>query len=635
MDETAPTIGVDQLRRSSRIGGAVPPPTTSVVTRVAPKPRVSAETKKWKGYRWETDRVNSFATLLMMKTGAEELAWLRSGGLAEQRISNPQIASINEQALEVVADREREREEVIEAATVLMQLKHGFWFLNHTISVDANAAVALMDLRVSGTPATYTGRAPPGVGPPASEPRPDTTAAPRQLIAFITERAAGKVPAVEQARIAPTSVHETMSPIHPMRRPLGIIRPRRSDAELQALEDARAGEAATSKQVVSGHRRPRRIAQRPLSSTSQKSKAAASQETVYVDHTSPETPVPRIPRRAITKRKLVILSSEDEAITPIIRKKSIETNAPFTNKRVTRSNKLTSIEEEPEEVSSDDIPLVKRQKKSTIARTNEDTPNAAGTVVPKRLTRASASSRRQQIDSALNSPTNQRVLRKRKPATVQDESDDVSSNDFPLVKRTKRSSAAQSTDERSQQGSKPKRRLRARKTIIVEETEDENGVTSSPVKRSTRSQKSRSTTAKQASKLTSIAEENGPEEEEDEEDNSTPSKGGKSKKNLVDRPADLPNSAPLTDTHIPAGALSLNQHFKKNAQVPLGVQLPIDANSTRWEYLAYAPRKLDVNNFDWANDEHRHAANKWRQQHIRRRLGIQGFKHDGRTNREE
>ncbi|KAI5245641.1 hypothetical protein E4T42_06707 [Aureobasidium subglaciale] len=634
MDETASITGVDQLRRSSRIGGAVPPPTTGVVTREAPKPRVSAETKKWKGYRWETDRVNSFATLLMMDTGAEELAWLRSGGLTEKWISNPQIASINEQALEVVADREREREEVIEAANVLMQLKHGFWFLDHTISVDANAAVALMGLGASGSPATYTGRAPPGVGPPASESRPETTAAPRQLTIFITKRAAGKAPAVEQAGIAPTSIHGSMSPIHPMRRPLGITRPRRSDAELQDLEDAQAGKATTLKQIFSGLRRPRRIAKNLLSSTPRESKAVVSQETVSVDHTSPETPIPRIPRRAATKRKLVVLSSEDEAITPITREKSLETKAPFTNKRATRSNKLASIEEEPEEVSSDDIPLVKRQKESPVAQTNEDTPIPAETVVPKRLTRAFASSRRQQIDSALNSPTSQRVLRKRKPITV-DEGDDISSDDIPLVKRTKRPSVAQSTDEHSQQRSQPKRRLRARKTIIVEETEDELDVTSSPVKRATRSQKPRSTTAKQASKLTSIAEEDGAEEEEDEEDNSTPSKGGKSKKDLVDRPADLPNSVPATDTHIPAGALSLNQHFKKNTPVPLGVQLPVDADSTRWEYLAYAPRKLDVNNFDWANDGHRHAANKWRQQHIRRRLGTQGFKHDGRTNREE
>ncbi|KAI5204436.1 hypothetical protein E4T39_03615 [Aureobasidium subglaciale] len=664
----APTIVIDsseattstelQLRRSGRTRTAVLPPITTDDTRVdiARRPWVNAETKKWQGSIWETDRIASFATMLMLETGAEELAWLRSGGLAEQWINNPMTASINEEALKVVAEREREYEERMEAATTLTTLKYGRWSLGAVIAAENNAAVALMGLGASSGPMSYTGHALPEVARPTSGRRLNSTGAGLQLTPYITERAAGKAPAVEYARIAstskravpwglhkngstifshvvPTTAPDTTPSVNVMRKLLNITRPRHSNKS-QDPNHAQAGKTIVSKPIISRQSRPRRFAKTLISAASQDKKPPAAQETDSVEHTSPgstdtasETP---LPRRARLKRKRVILSSEDEAATPVINKESSPSRAPSIKKRVTRSNKLASIEEEADEISSDDVPLVKRQKKTTIAPASEGRRGTIAETSSKRVTRATTSSRLQQVDDALDNPSSQTALRKRKTAVNQHRDDDVSSDDIPLVKRSRRSSvAALNTPDHVS-----RRPQRARKSVIVEETEDGVYITSPPVKRSTRSQKTKGTTAKKTSKLASIEEEEA-EDEEEEEDDSTSSKSGKSKKILVDRPAHLPNSAPTTDTNIPAGALSLNQHFKKNVPAPLGVQLPIDAASTQWEYLVYASRKFDINNFDWANDDHRHAANKWRQQLIRRRLRNHGFKHDGRTNRDD
>ncbi|KAG9693118.1 hypothetical protein KCU95_g6629, partial [Aureobasidium melanogenum] len=108
--------------------------------------------------------------------------------------------------------------------------------------------------------------------------------------------------------------------------------------------------------------------------------------------------------------------------------------------------------------------------------------------------------------------------------------------------------------------------------------------------------------------------------------------GKKATSTLVDPPANLPLKAPANHPDIPDGALALNEHFKKNTPRPLGVQLPINRTRTRWEWIPYNTRKVANANFDWADDQQRKDANRFRQQRIRRRLTEHGYIHDGRKN---
>ncbi|KAG9513893.1 hypothetical protein KCV07_g8487, partial [Aureobasidium melanogenum] len=101
---------------------------------------------------------------------------------------------------------------------------------------------------------------------------------------------------------------------------------------------------------------------------------------------------------------------------------------------------------------------------------------------------------------------------------------------------------------------------------------------------------------------------------------------------LVHPPANLPLKAPDNTPGIPDGALALNEHFKKDAPCPLGVQLPINRTRTRWEWIPYNTRKVSNANFDWTDDQQRKDANRFRQQRIRRRLTEHGYIHDGRKN---
>ncbi|KAG9570192.1 hypothetical protein KCU77_g1721, partial [Aureobasidium melanogenum] len=129
------------------------------------------------------------------------------------------------------------------------------------------------------------------------------------------------------------------------------------------------------------------------------------------------------------------------------------------------------------------------------------------------------------------------------------------------------------------------------------------------------------------------------EDEDDDEDEEEVAPVKKSKQatkkatlTLVHPPADLPLKAPDNTPGIPDGALALNEHFKKDTPCPLGVQLPINRTRTRWEWIPYNTRKVANANFDWADDQQRKDANRFRQQRIRRRLTEHGYIHDGRKN---
>ncbi|KAH0146739.1 hypothetical protein KCU67_g12128, partial [Aureobasidium melanogenum] len=125
------------------------------------------------------------------------------------------------------------------------------------------------------------------------------------------------------------------------------------------------------------------------------------------------------------------------------------------------------------------------------------------------------------------------------------------------------------------------------------------------------------------------------DENEDEDDNEDEEDVGPVKKRkqatkkatltLIHPPTNLPLKAPDNTPGIPDGALALNEHFKKDAPCPLGVQLPINRTRTRWEWIPYNTRKVANANFDWADDQQRKDANRFRQQRIRRRLTEHGY----------
>jgi hypothetical protein len=109
--------------------------------------------------------------------------------------------------------------------------------------------------------------------------------------------------------------------------------------------------------------------------------------------------------------------------------------------------------------------------------------------------------------------------------------------------------------------------------------------------------------------------------------------GEKSQRQLINPPADLPLRAPARTPGIPSDALGMDEFFQKNTPCALGVQLPINAARTQWEWVAYVPRKARNARFDWADEENIRDANRWRQQRLRRRLAQHGLIDDGRKRR--
>jgi hypothetical protein len=107
----------------------------------------------------------------------------------------------------------------------------------------------------------------------------------------------------------------------------------------------------------------------------------------------------------------------------------------------------------------------------------------------------------------------------------------------------------------------------------------------------------------------------------------------KPQRQLINPPADLPLRAPARTPGIPSDALGMDEYFQKNTQCALGVQLPINATRTQWEWVAYVPRKARNARFDWADEENIRDANRWRQQRLRRRLAQHGLIDDGRKRR--
>lgn len=206
------------------------------------------------------------------------------------------------------------------------------------------------------------------------------------------------------------------------------------------------------------------------------------------------------------------------------------------------------------------------------------------------------------------SPVLRRTKRKL-TRVVEDKDDDLPDDDLPALKRSKKATKGAAVvddegfdDSSPEDGSPtPKNSMKAigksKETFITEEDEDddEDEEEVAPVKR-----------RKQATK--------------------------KATSTLVHPPANLALKAPDNYPGIPDGALALNEHFKKNNPRPLGVQLPINRNRIRWEWIPYNTRKVANANFDWADDQQRKDANRFRQQRIRRRLTEHGYIHDGRKN---
>ncbi|KAH0394332.1 hypothetical protein KCU89_g11476, partial [Aureobasidium melanogenum] len=256
--------------------------------------------------------------------------------------------------------------------------------------------------------------------------------------------------------------------------------------------------------------------------------------------------------------------------------------------------------------------------------------------------------------------TQQRTLRRRSTRRIVHDSDDeaetFSTNikntagskkakseeveESPVLRRTKRKLTRIDEDEDADFSlldddlPTPKRSKKAvkkaKKTPVDEDFDDSSPEDGHPTTKN----------SKKAIDKTSAEEDE--DENEDEDDNEDEEDVGPVKKRkqatkkatltLIHPPTNLPLKAPDNTPGIPDGALALNEHFKKDAPCPLGVQLPINRTRTRWEWIPYNTRKVANANFDWADDQQRKDANRFRQQRIRRRLTEHGYIHDGRKN---
>lgn len=322
-----------------------------------------------------------------------------------------------------------------------------------------------------------------------------------------------------------------------------------------------------------------------------------------------------------SKRKIAH-DSENENDTVALTK-----NTPVTSKIPRTSHKKAKITEQS--------PMLLRSKRKVfhIEDDAESSPEKAEQFIVPRAeegtqTRISSRSKRKIIydtddedEAPFNNENNITVSKKASTEEIMKKS--------PVLRRTKRKltrsgedGAADFLDDDLPTPKRSKKVMKKAKTFLIENLD----ISPRDIDRPT---PKRSKTA-----VKKISTEEGENDEDDEVATVKKSKQAikKSELTLVHPPNNLPLKAPANTPGIPDGALALNEHFKKDAPCPLGVQLPINRARTRWEWIPYNTRKVANANFDWADDQQRKDANRFRQQRIRRRLTEHGYIYDGRKN---
>ncbi|KAG9660868.1 hypothetical protein KCU64_g2924, partial [Aureobasidium melanogenum] len=691
---TTSTATATQPRRSKRLienqkGQAATP---HVGTRLPSAPRpinpVQRRKRAWP-YKWETWRIESVATQLS-KSDPEAVERLRTTDLDELWKSDPQQASIYEDALEVYDERARAAEldaipspeagpsahnnnmaspeaGAINSESTVSAPETQITFEGRPVApADLEAALTLMSLRYGGNTQEYInyGASESSMGLQAftSVNAPKVTTSKSIPLDGILETPVPKVTSeqspfpirIPQASNVPgTSTRRKGK--QPVTYPLsthgrfsgaGLRVPAANDSQTVALTTSPKNDGTFDSN---------------LKHTNNISKALPTVSRVVKPPTRSTKPT-----RDIIPATLKHRSSRTSIIKKDVSKTLLE---PPTTLR--RSKRKTTHESENEDdvvdLTGHDRPASSKKPKASYkkGKTAEESPMLLRS--KRKITRIEDdenddnTSPEGAITKSNMAPdgeiTQQRTLRRRSTRRIVRDSDDeaetfstnikntagskkVKSEEVeksPVLRRTKRKLTRIDEDEDADFSlpdddlPTPKRSKKAvkkaKKTPVDEDLDDSSPEDGRPAPKNSK---------KAIDKSNKTSTEEDEDDDEDEEELAIVKKPkqatNKATLTLVHPPANLPLKAPDNTSGIPDGALALNEHFKKDTPCPLGVQLPINRTRTRWEWIPYNTRKIANANFDWADDQQRKDANRFRQQRIRRRLTEHGYIHDGRKN---
>ncbi|KAH0346351.1 hypothetical protein KCU83_g7350, partial [Aureobasidium melanogenum] len=690
-DTTTSTATDTQPRRSQRLienqkGQAATPHVGARLQR-APRPidPVQRRKKAWP-YKWETWRIEAVATQLSM-SDPEAVERLRTTKLDDLWKSDPQHASLYENALEVYAERARaaqldaipspeagpsaqnnnmaspEAGAINLESTVSAPETHITFNGRPVASADLEAALTLMSLRYGGNTQDY-------INYGASESSMGLQAFSSADASTVTTSKSMPLDGIFETPVPNVTSEGALSPPHI---------PQVSD--VPGISTRWKGKQPVTYPLSTYGRFSRAGLRVPAANTSQTVALTTSPENdgtfdSNLKHTnniskalSTVSRVVKPPNRSTKPTSTIVpaISKTRSSRTSIISKDVNKTlEQPTTLRR--GKHKITHDSENEDDVvdlTGYDRSASSKKPKASYkkAKTVEESPmllrSKRKVIRIEEDEKDDDSSPKEVITKSNMAPdgeiTQQRTLRRRSTRRIVHDSDDETETSSahirdtvdskkvksegveksPLLCRTKRKLIRIDEDEDAD-FSHPDEDLpdpkRSKKVVKKAKTIDRDFDNSSPEDGRPTPKDSKKAIYKSNKAFTE-------EDEDDDEDEEEVAPVKKSKQatkkvtlTLVHPPADLPLKAPDNTPGIPDGALALNEYFKKDTPCPLGVQLPINRTRTRWEWIPYNTRKVANANFDWADDQQRKDANRFRQQRIRRRLTEHGYIHDGRKN---
>ncbi|KAK5999512.1 hypothetical protein QM012_005365 [Aureobasidium pullulans] len=664
-----------QPRRSTRIlenqkGQATTRSSTRSEPRAPRAPRpidpIQRRKKAWP-YKWETWRIDSVATELAM-SDSEAVERLRTTTLDEFWKSDPQQTSLYEDALVVYDERARaaqpetvtspeagpsvqnnnmaslEAESSNSESTISAPETETESTLSHSnvAPADLEAVLALMSMRYGGNARGYIG--------------------------YGATNGSMGLRVLNSAIVAPTNacrsimlmdeIFESSAPVTGNGVSLSPIRIRQS-SDMAGHSTRRKDKQPVNYRLSTLDRSTTSSdGHGNLNSTPEKGnnifKLPSTVSRVAKPPSRPAKSASDISRESLTPQSLSIKknSREDlELSTTLRRSKRKTTDGSVNEDETVALNKYDSPASPKKTQASckrrkgDQSPMLLRSKRKVIRIEEEDDDETDGYSSPDKTT----------SDVTPEEGSRTRTLRRRSKRKIVQDSDDEDGNpstnknngfkkaqteetteESPVRRRTKRKLARMNEDKDADFSlpdedlpttKRSKKAAKRAKTTTLDETFD----TSSPDNNRLTPKNTKKTVNK--SKKTSTEED---EEDEDDDEITTVKKPKQATKKsslaLVHPPTNLPLKASANTPGIPNDALALNEHFKKDTPCPLGVQLPVDRARTEWEWVPYNTRKIANANFNWADEQQRKDANRFRQQRIRRRLTEHGYIHDGRKN---
>ncbi|KAG9603169.1 hypothetical protein KCU77_g5851, partial [Aureobasidium melanogenum] len=684
-DTTTSTATTTQPRRSQRIienqkGQAATPHVGAPLTR-APRPidPVQRRKKAWP-YKWETWRIEAVATQLSM-SDPEAVERLRTTKLDDLWKSDPQHASLYEDALEVYDERTlavqldatpspeagpsarnnmaSPEAGAINSESTVSAPETQITFNGRPIaSADLEAALTLMSLRYGGNTQDYInyGASESSMGLQAftvttsksipldgifKTPVPNVTS--EGALSPLRIPQASNVPGISTRWKGKQPVTSPLSTYGRFSR-AGLRVPAANNYQTMALTTSPNNDGTFDSNLQHTNNISKalptvsRVVKPPNRSTKPTSivvpatsKTPSSRTSIISKNVNKTLEQPTTLRRS--KRKITHDSENEDDVVDLTGH-----GRPASSKKPNASyEKAKTVEESP---------MLLRSKRKFIGIEEDENDDSSSEEV---ITKSNMAP-----DGEI---TQQRTLRRRSTRKIVHDSDDetetFSTNikdtagskkvksegveKSPVLRRTKRKLIRIDEDEDADFSHPeddlptPKRSKkavkRAKTTPIDEDFDDSTPEDGRPTPRNSK---------KVIYKSNKTSTEEDEDDNEDEEDVAPVKKSKQATKKatltLVHPPANLPLKAPDNTPGIPDGALALNEHFKKDTPCPLGVQLPINRTRTRREWIPYDTRKIANANFDWADDQQRKDANRFRQQRIRRRLTEHGYIHDGRKN---